>query len=102
MKNVKIQIFGQYYNIKGDIDEEYLDELAVYVDKKMKMIADQSPMLDTLKLAILTCLNIADELFTAKKAYEEKKREIEKRAGEILKSMDDYLLEDNIKIEGGE
>jgi cell division protein ZapA len=102
MKSTKIEIFGQYYNIKGDMSDEYIDQLAIYVDKKMKMIADQSPMLDTMKLAILACLNIADELFTLKKAIEDKNKELERRADEILKSIDNYLREENKIKEGGE
>lgn len=102
MKNTKIEIFGQYYNIKGDIPEEYLDKLALFVDKKMRMIAEQSPLLDSLKLAILTCLNIADELFTLRKNLEDRGKEIEKKASEIIKSMDDYLIEDKKINERGE
>jgi len=102
MKSTKIEIFGQYYNIKGDMSDEYIDQLAIYVDKKMKMIADQSPMLDTMKLEILACLNIADELFTLKKAIEDKNKELERRADEILKSIDNYLREENKIKEGGE
>lgn len=100
MKSTKIEIFGQYYNIKGDISENYLDELALFVDKKMRRIAEQSPLLDSLKLAILTCLNIADELLTLKKTLEDMNKEIEKRASEIIKSMDDYIIEDNKINEG--
>lgn len=97
MKSIKVEIYGQYYQIKGDMDEKYIEELASYVDKKMRLIANQAPTIDSLKLAILTSLNIADELFRLKENYEKMSLEINKRAGEALKSVDDCLDESELK-----
>jgi len=91
MKSIKVEIAGQYYQIKSDMDEEYIEELASYVNNKMNLVAMQVPTVDTLKLAILTLLNMADELFRLKENYEKKNLEINKRAEEIIKSMDDCL-----------
>lgn len=91
MRSVKVEIGGQYYQIKCDMSEEYIEELANYVDNKMKMVAMQIPTVDSLKLAVLTLLNIADELFRLRENFEKKNLEINKRAEEIIKSMDDCL-----------
>jgi len=97
MKSIKVEIYGQYYQIKGDMEEQYIEELASYVDKKMRLIANQAPTIDSLKLAILTSLNIADELYRLKENYEKMSLEINKRAGEALKSMDDCLDKGELK-----
>ena len=59
---VKVQIFGQMYAIRGDLDEAYVQKLAAYVDEKMRAIADATATVDTQKLAVLAALAIADEL----------------------------------------
>ncbi len=59
---VKVQIFGQTYSIRGELDEAYMQELARYVDEKMQTIADMTKTVDTQKVAVLAALAIADEL----------------------------------------
>jgi cell division protein ZapA len=59
---VKVQIFGQTYSIRGELDEAYVQELARYVDEKMQAIADVTKTVDTQKVAVLAALAIADEL----------------------------------------
>jgi cell division protein ZapA len=64
---VKVQIFGQSYAIRGELDETYVQKLAAYVDEKMRAIADATATVDTQKLAVLAALAIADELHSAQK-----------------------------------
>jgi cell division protein ZapA len=61
-RTVKIQIFGQTYPIQAELDQEYVQKLAAYVDEKMRAISDMTPTVDTQKVAILAALAIADEL----------------------------------------
>jgi cell division protein ZapA len=62
----RVEIYDQFYQIKGSIESEYVKELAAFVDKKMREIAESSKTVDSLKVAILAALNIADELFQEK------------------------------------
>jgi cell division protein ZapA len=64
---VKVQIFGQVYAIRGDLDERYVQRLAAYVDEKMRAVADTTATVDTQKAAVLAALAIADELHTIRK-----------------------------------
>jgi cell division protein ZapA len=59
---VKVQIFGQTYAIRGELDNRYVQKLAAYVDAKMNAIADATATVDTQKVAVLAALAIADEL----------------------------------------
>lgn len=59
---VKVQIFGQWYAIQGELDGKYVQKLAKYVDDKMHEIADVTKTVDTQKVAVLAALAIADEL----------------------------------------
>jgi cell division protein ZapA len=65
--SVKVQIFGQTYTIRGELDERYVQKLAAYVDEKMSAIADATTTVDTQKAAVLAALAIADELHTIRK-----------------------------------
>jgi len=59
---VKIEIYHQTYNVHAEENEEYLKELAAYVDAKMRTVAEATQTVDTVRIAVLAALNIADEL----------------------------------------
>ena len=62
----KIQIYGKTYNLKSSSAEVDAEEVAQYVDSKMKDLASARSKTSTLDLAILTALNIAQELMELK------------------------------------
>ena len=62
---VTVEIHGQRYPIRSSLDPAYVAELAAYVDEKMRLALRESPSGDTLKVAVLAALNIADEYFRA-------------------------------------
>ncbi|MBI4456560.1 MAG: cell division protein ZapA [Acidobacteria bacterium] len=67
----KVKILNQFYHIRSDGDPAYIRKVADYVDRKLKQVAGTTPSADTLKVALLTALHIADELFEARKAHTE-------------------------------
>ncbi len=58
----KVEIFGEKYTLRADMGTEHIQKVAQYVDGKFSEVAKSSPTLSTSKMAILTSLNIADEL----------------------------------------
>jgi cell division protein ZapA len=83
-KNVKVQIFGQVFPIQGDLDEEYMQKLAEYVDEKMRAIVDMTPTVDTQKVAILAAMAIADELHSLRKERGEREELLKEQAERCL------------------
>ena len=63
---MKVEIYDQSYNVHAEGNEEYLRKLAAFVDGKMRDVAETTRMVDSLKVAVLAALNIADELFAAR------------------------------------
>ena len=57
---VTVEINGQRYPIRTELDASYVAELAAYVQQKMELAARESPAGDTLKIAVLAALNIAE------------------------------------------
>lgn len=63
LSRTTVEIFGRRFELRAAESSEHLQRLASYVDKRMHELAEVSPHVDTAKLAVLTALNIADELF---------------------------------------
>jgi len=58
---VQVEIYGQSYNLRGEGEAGYIQDLASYVDRKMREVSEVTATVDSLKVAILAALNIADE-----------------------------------------
>jgi cell division protein ZapA len=71
INKVMVEIFGEEYTVKGTENPEYIQMLASYVDRRMKMIQQRNPNLSNTKLAVLTALNLADELNKLQEDYDE-------------------------------
>ena len=81
---VRVQIFGQTYVIRGELEEAYVQKLAAYVDEKMHMIADATATVDTQKAAVLAALAIADELHSVQKDRTDREELLREQAERCL------------------
>ena len=61
---VTVEIYDQTYDLRGE-DSAYLEELAAVVDACMRTVAAHGTTVDSLRVAVLAALNLADELTTA-------------------------------------
>lgn len=91
---IRVNIFGTEYPIRGDADPSYIKEVAGYVDRKMKEIAKNAPIHSSMKVAILTALNVADELFKERMEKEKLLTEMEHRIDEIVDAIDKEIITD--------
>lgn len=88
MGSVEVTILGQKYTIKGDAQEDYIRQLAAFVDGRLKEVYSAAPGITPLKAAILAALNIADELHKLQEAEESIARNIEERANALTGLFD--------------
>jgi cell division protein ZapA len=89
---IPVEIHGQRYPIRSGLDPEYVARLAGYVDEKMRAAADSTPTGDSLRLAVLAALNIADELFRCRELSTARSGEIAERTGELERLLDRVLM----------
>jgi cell division protein ZapA len=89
---ISVEIDGQRYPIRSTLDPDYVAQLAAYVDGKMRAAADSTPTGDSLRLAVLAALNIADELFRSQDVNRLRDGELAERAGELERLLDRVLL----------
>ena len=88
---VHIEVHGQRYPIRTTLDPSYVQELATFVDRRMSLAADVSPSTDMLGLAVLTALNIADELFRARDEQVGDAHSVTARAAALERMVDQAL-----------
>lgn len=89
---IPVEIHGQRYPIRSTLDPEYVARLAAYVDEKLRAAAEATPTSDSVRLAVLTALNIADELFRCRDVTTARDGELAERAGELERLLDRLLM----------
>jgi cell division protein ZapA len=85
---VHVEIHGQQYPIRSSLDPAYVAELAAYVDQKMRAASRETTATDTLKVAVLAALNIADEFFRVQSDERQRRESLSTRAGELERMLD--------------
>jgi cell division protein ZapA len=88
---VHVEVHGQRYPIKTALQPAYVQELAAYVHRKMELAAEASPASDILALAVLSALNIADELFRARDLHLDTTGSLSQRAERLEQIVDEAL-----------
>ena len=85
---VSVEINGLRYPIRSHLDAAYVADLAAYVERKMQLAARDSPAGDTLKIAVLAALNIADECFRAREEGSAQRQDLTERTLELERMLD--------------
>jgi cell division protein ZapA len=90
---VPVVIHGQRYPVRSSLSPAYVAELAAYVDEKIQVAADQNQTNDSLRVAVLAALNLADEVFRYRQDRQESAGALASRAGEIERLVDQALAD---------
>ena len=89
---VSVQIHGQRYAIRSTLEQEYVARLAACVDERMRMAADSTPSGDSLRLAVIAAINIADELFRSRDLKSALDGRVAERTEELERIVDRLLI----------
>jgi len=92
VNSVRVEIFDQAYNLRGT-DPDYIFKLAEFVDTKMCLVAEQTATIDSLRLAVLAALNIADEYHILKRKYDGISKDMNQRTSSLESALDEVLQE---------
>ena len=99
---IRVEIYNQTYNIRSDGDTEYIIQLAEFVDSRMREISSGTLTVDSLKVAILAALHIADELHRLKNMHEQADSQLAARSAECAEMLDRLLkVRSNLELEQG-
>jgi cell division protein ZapA len=101
-QSIAVEIYDQVYHLRGT-DPAYIERLACIVDAKMRAVSAHGNTVDSLRVAVLAALNIADELCSARDRHdqianlagslENSQQSVRSRAGNLAHMLDE-LLED--------
>jgi len=95
---VEIKVFGQTYTVKTDAEEDYIQEVAKYVNEKMEEVLRKTKSVSTLNVAILTALNVADDLLREREKRTALLREVETKSKDLVEKIDIKIGEWNLKV----
>lgn len=90
-QTIRVEIYNQNYSIRSDGDNEYILRLAEYVDGKMRDISSGTLTVDSLKVAILAALHIADEFHQVKNTQAQIDAQLASRSAECTEMLDRVL-----------
>ncbi|KXJ99891.1 MAG: Cell division protein ZapA [Acidobacteria bacterium OLB17] len=88
---MRVEIYNQTYSIRSDGDNAYIQDLAAYVDRKMREISSGTMTVDSLKVAILAALHIADELHQIQDSQRQTDGQLGSRSAECSEMLDRVL-----------
>ena len=91
---ITVEIHGHQYPVRSQLARPYVTKLATYVDEKMTVAAEETSTGDSLKVAVLAALNIADEYFRCRDSDESGTSEVLKRAAALEALIDRALAPD--------
>ena len=93
LKVVKVNILGQDYFIKSSANQTYFKQVEEYIDSKTEELIESglNPDTEQLKIAVLACMNITDELFLYKNQKKEVLSKIESKSNALLEFIDEKL-----------
>lgn len=96
---VVVDIYDQVYQLRGT-DPEHIERLAAVVDKKMRAVSAHGATVDSLRVAVLAALNIADELLALRARFDalngslsQEKSNVRTRTGSLAGMLDEVLAE---------
>jgi cell division protein ZapA (FtsZ GTPase activity inhibitor) len=95
---VQIEIFGQVYTVNAGTSPGYVERLASFVNEGMNEVSRSSAAVDSVRIAVLAALNIADELFRLREEREGRS-ERGREADERLRDLSRHATEASRKAE---
>lgn len=83
-RSVTVQIAGVRYALKTDEDDRWVKAVAAFVDGKIRDTQKHARTPDTQSVAVLTALQIAEELFNERRQSGELKKKIREKSQSLL------------------
>jgi len=90
--SIRVEIYDESYHLRGS-DPAYIQRLAEIVDAKMRAVAQHTSTVDSLRVAVLAALNLADDYYQLKRKYEGIESEYTSRASHLGRALDSALDE---------
>lgn len=97
---VEVEIFNQTFTVTSEDDEQYVRQIASYVDERMRQIGGATRTALPLRVAIMTALSVADEYHKASKREAEIRQELERFSATLLERIEQSEKLDEVATSG--
>ena len=87
MSSIEIKICGKDYTVKAEASSVDMEELAAFVDEKMKKLLAVKGKSSMLDVAVLTALNLGHELMELKQDKDGNDNQINQRLDEMIRKL---------------
>lgn len=94
---VPVVIHGQRYPVRSALDPAYVAQLAAYVDDKMRVAAEENGTSDSVRVAVLAALNLADEVFRHRQDRANRAEALADRTHELERLVDEALAGNRLR-----
>jgi cell division protein ZapA len=86
-RSVTVQIAGVRYALKTEEDDRWVKSVAAFVDGKIREVQKHTRTVDTQAVAVLTALQIAEELFNERRQSGELRKKIREKSQSLLDAL---------------
>ena len=86
-RSVSVQIAGVKYALKTEEDDRYVKQVAAFVDGKIRDVQKHTRTVDTQAVAVLTALQIAEELFQERRQSGDLRKKIREKSQSLLEVL---------------
>ena len=93
MRSVNINVFNNDYTIKTDAEEDYVREITLFLEEKVKEVTKEDLTLAIPRLFLLATLKITDDFLRMKKEFEEYKSRAEEKSRELVELLDRSIIQ---------
>ncbi len=90
-RGTSVEVYGYTFNVKSDLNRKQVQEIAEYVDAKMKDLAEKLKVSSTSRLAVMAAINIAEEFYRIKSEQNELSEAIEKKSAKLIQLVEDSM-----------
>lgn len=87
MQTTAVKIHNQTYHIRNE-DPDRVGRLAAFLDERMREVASQTATVDSLKVAILAALNLADDYFVLREELDSRQESLRARVRGMIDRID--------------
>jgi len=87
-KAIEVSIMGQKFLIKSDSNEDYVTQIAGYVDGKVNEVLNNTKAVASVQVALLTAMNIADEFYKFRNDKADRIGRVEKKIQDMIELID--------------
>jgi cell division protein ZapA len=87
-KTTEISIMGQKFMIRSESNDDYVQQVASFVDEKIGEVMSSTKSVASLNVAILAAMNIADEYLKFRRERDEKSNQAERKIKDLIELVD--------------